>query len=126
MSEWTCSKCGGYLSTAGVCHNCGTLGNVHGAYLYIEPNADAKIIMQQQEKIAELQAKIAELEEKLTIKTLENLKGESVLTDLESENKALRLIAGSHSMSELRRNKILAGDKWFKYPPAPEQNERSK
>ena len=48
------------------------------------------------------------------------------INELESENKALRLIAGSHSMSELRRNKILAGDKWFKYPPAPEQNERSK
>jgi len=28
---------------------------------------------------------------------------------LESENKALRLIAGSHSMSELRRNRIMAG-----------------
>ena len=43
------------------------------------------------------------------------------ITTLESENKALRQIAGSHSMSELRRNKILAGDKWFKYPPAPER-----
>ena len=31
------------------------------------------------------------------------------LNKLESENEALRLIAGSHSMSELRRNRILAG-----------------
>ena len=31
------------------------------------------------------------------------------LNELESENKALRLIAGSHSMSELRRNRIMAG-----------------
>ena len=31
------------------------------------------------------------------------------ITDLESENKALRLIADSHSMSELRRNRIMAG-----------------
>jgi len=48
------------------------------------------------------------------------------IADLESEVKALRLIADSHSMSELRRKRIMAGDKWFKYPPAPEQNERSK
>ena len=31
------------------------------------------------------------------------------ITDLEAENKALRLIAGSHSMSELRRNRIMTG-----------------
>ena len=31
------------------------------------------------------------------------------LNKLESENEALRLIAGSHSTSELRRNRILAG-----------------
>ena len=31
------------------------------------------------------------------------------IADLESEVKALRLIAGSHSMSELRRNRIMAG-----------------
>lgn len=46
------------------------------------------------------------------------------IAELESENKALRLIAGSHSMSELRRNQILAGDKWYKYPPAPERKEQ--
>ena len=46
------------------------------------------------------------------------------IDELESENKALRLIAGSHSMSELRRNRIMAGDKWFKYPPAPERKEQ--
>jgi hypothetical protein len=46
------------------------------------------------------------------------------IDELEAENKALRLIAGSHSMSELRRNQILAGDKWFKYPPAPERKEQ--
>jgi uncharacterized Fe-S cluster-containing radical SAM superfamily enzyme len=31
------------------------------------------------------------------------------IADLEAENEALRLIAGSHSMSELRRNRIMAG-----------------
>lgn len=45
------------------------------------------------------------------------------IADLESENKALRLIAGSHSMSELRRKRIMAGDKWFKYPEAPRGEE---
>ena len=45
------------------------------------------------------------------------------IAELEAENKALRIIAGSHSMSELRRNKIMAGDKWFKYPPSPEQTK---
>jgi hypothetical protein len=41
------------------------------------------------------------------------------ISDLESENKALRLIAGSHSMSELRRLQMQTG--WFKYPPAEEK-----
>ncbi len=45
------------------------------------------------------------------------------IAELESENKALRLIAGSHSMSELRRKRIMAGDKWFKYPEAPRGEE---
>lgn len=35
------------------------------------------------------------------------------IADLESENKALRLIANSHSMSELRRNRITAGIEQF-------------
>jgi hypothetical protein len=35
------------------------------------------------------------------------------IADLESENEALRLIAGSHSMSELRRNRIMAGIEQF-------------
>lgn len=87
------------------CPNCGiTNTQLSGAYVYIEPGSEAKIIMQQQERILDLLQRIA---------------------SLESENKALRLIADSHSMSELRRKRIM-GDKWFKYPPAPEQNERSK
>lgn len=46
------------------------------------------------------------------------------IIDLESENKALKLIANSHSMSELRRNRIMAGDKLIKCPPAPESEEK--
>ena len=78
-----------------------------------------------QQRIAELQARIDELEHKnevlmdsyLESETI-NDKGELVgslehfrqhIAELESENKALRLIAGSHSMSELRRNRIMAG-----------------
>lgn len=44
------------------------------------------------------------------------------IADLEAENKALKLIAGSHSMSELRRLQMQTG--WFKYPPAPERKEQ--
>ena len=35
------------------------------------------------------------------------------IDELKSENKALRLIAGSHSMSELRRNRIMVGIEQF-------------
>jgi formylmethanofuran dehydrogenase subunit B len=40
------------------------------------------------------------------------------IDDLEAENKALKLIANSHSMSELRRLQAQTG--WRKYPPAEE------
>ena len=52
----------------------------------------------------------------------EQRKTQALIADLESENKALHLIANSHSMSELRRLKIL-------YQPAPkevnDENDRS-
>jgi hypothetical protein len=41
------------------------------------------------------------------------------IADLEAENKALKLIAGSHSMSELRRLQMQTG--WFKYPSGEEK-----
>ena len=102
-----CTKCGSYAGTNSYCPQCGaSIG-----FIYIEPNAEAKIIMQQQEKIAELQARVDKLE---------------------SENEALRKIAGSHSMSELRRLQEQTGwrkhgdtlknkdDTRFKYPEAEE------
>jgi ribosomal protein L32 len=55
-----CTKCGSYAGTNSYCPQCGaSIG-----FIYIEPNAEAKIIMQQQEKIAELQARIDELTHK--------------------------------------------------------------
>ena len=68
-----------------------------GAYIYIEPGSEAKIIMQQQERILDLLQRIAELE---------------------SEIKALKLIAKSHSMSELRRLQAQTG--WRKHGEPPE------
>lgn len=44
------------------------------------------------------------------------------IDELEAENKALKLIANSHSMSELRRLQAQTG--WRKYPPAPERKEQ--
>jgi hypothetical protein len=69
-----------------------------GAYIYIEPGSEAKIIMQQQERILDLLQRIAELE---------------------AEIKALKLIAKSHSMSELRRLQAQTG--WRKMPDDIEQ-----
>lgn len=59
-----CSKCGRMTcgsATNDNCHWCGA--NIE--YIYVEPNQEAKIIMQQQEKIAELQKRIDELEKQL-------------------------------------------------------------
>ena len=80
-------------------------------------------------KVDALQARIDELEHKNEVLMDSYLESETIddkgklvgsleyfkkhITDLESENKALRLIAGSHSMSELRRNRIMAGIEQF-------------
>lgn len=64
----------------------------------------------------ELVRRVAELESENERKHKELIKvnGRNIdlhakLNTLESENKALRLIANSHSMSELRRMKIMSG-----------------
>ena len=76
-----------------------------------------------------LQARIDELEHKNEVLMDSYLESETIddkgklvgslehfrqrIADLESENKALRLSAGSHSMSELRRNRTMAGIEQF-------------
>ena len=75
-----------------------------------------------------LQARINELEHKNEVLMDSYLESETIddkgklvgsleyfkkrITDLEAENKALRLIANSHSMSELRRNRTIC-KKWL-------------
>ena len=61
-----CTKCGRMTAgsqTSDNCHWCGSVIN----YIYIEPNDEAKIIMQQQEKIGSLQAKLDRLESSLRL-----------------------------------------------------------
>lgn len=66
----TCTKCGWELDSSGRCGHCGrkhkfTVTAQSNDYLYIESGEKEKIIMQQQEKIAELQKRIDELEKQL-------------------------------------------------------------
>ena len=114
------------------CPFCGLNGEIHFtpgrngvATCHICGTEHTLVIWQSRPIEDALQARINELEHKnevlmdsyLESETI-NDKGELVgsleyfkkrIADLEAENEALRLIAGSHSMSELRRNRIMAG-----------------
>jgi hypothetical protein len=66
--------------------------------------------------IERAEKKDAALWVKAMIALQEQKKVQSLIADLEAENKALRLIANSHSMSEMRRMKIMTN-----YKPAPDK-----
>ena len=86
---------------------------VHIASLESERREFDKIIREYEQAKAEAEKQRVELEkwnaERYVGCVTHIANQQSRIDTLESENKALRLIAGSHSMSELRRNRTMAG-----------------